>query len=134
MNIIADTNLLVRFFTKDNEKQAQKVIDIFTKSSKIIVPTNVLCELVWVLSSSYKFHTDFIAERIEKLIQNPKIIVKNTEVDFGLKMLEHNGDFADGINAISGMQMALEQEVAFASFDKKAVKILRNLGINVVEL
>ena len=46
MNIIADTNLLVRFFTQDDEVQSKKVIDIFTKSRKIIVPTNVLCELV----------------------------------------------------------------------------------------
>ena len=73
MNIVADTNLLVRFFTQDDENQSKKVIDIFTKSRKIIIPTNVICELVWVLSYSYKFKGDFIADRIQKLANNPKI-------------------------------------------------------------
>lgn len=61
-------------------------------------------------------------------------MIKHSEIKFGLKMLEQNGDFADGINAISGITMALGQEVTFASFDKKAVKILQNLGINAIEL
>lgn len=134
MNIIADTNLLVRFFTQDDEAQSKKVIDIFTKSRKIIVPTNVLCELVWVLSYSYKFKNDFIADRIQKLINNPKIVVQQSEVGFGVKMLEKNGDFSDGINAFSGIEMAFGEPVSFVSFDKKAVKILRELGVQTIEL
>ena len=134
MNIIADTNLLVRFFTQDDEVQSKKVIDIFTKSRKIIVPTNVLCELVWVLSYSYKFKNDFIADRIQKLINNPKIVVQQSEVGFGIKMLEKNGDFSDGINAFSGIEMAFGEPVSFVSFDKKAIKILKELGVQTIEL
>ena len=134
MNIIADTNLLVRFFTQDDEIQSKKVTDIFTKSRKIIVPTNVLCELVWVLSYSYKFKSDFIADRIQKLINNPKIVVQQSEVDFGIKMLEKNDDFSDGINAITGVEMAFGETVSFVSFDKKAVKILQELGVQAIEL
>ena len=134
MNIIADTNLLVRFFTQDDEVQSKKVIDIFTKSRKIIVPTNVLCELVWVLSYSYKFKNDFIADRIQKLINNPKIVVQQSEVGFGIKMLEKNGDFSDGINAFSGMEMAFGEPISFVSFDKKAIKILKELGIQTIAL
>ena len=134
MNVIADTNLLVRFFTQDDEFQSKKVIDIFTKSRKIIVPTNVLCELVWVLSYSYKFKNDFIADRIQKLINNPKIVVQQSEVGFGIKMLEKNGDFSDGINAFSGIEMAFGEPVSFVSFDKKAIKILKELGVQTIEL
>ena len=134
MNIIADTNLLVRFLTKDDQNQFKKVVDILTKSRQIIIPTNVLCELVWVLSYSYKFKNDFIADRIQKLISNPKIIVRQAEVNFGIKMLAKNGDFSDGVNAFSGIEMAFGEPVSFASFDKKAVKILNELGIQTVEL
>ena len=134
MNIVADTNLFVRFFTQDDEAQSKKVIDIFTKSRKIIVPTNVLCELVWVLSYSYKFKNDFIADRIQKLINNSKIVVQQSEVGFGIKMLEKNGDFSDGINAFSGIEMAFGEPVSFVSFDKKAVKILKELGVQTIEL
>ena len=134
MNIIADTNLLVRFFIQDDETQFSKVSELFEKSSTIIIPTNALCELVWVLSYSYRLQKQDIAEIIRMLLNTDNVLIKDAEVEFGLKMLEQNGDFADGINAISGIQMTMGQEVAFASFDKKAVKILRNLGINVVEL
>ena len=134
MNIVADTNLLVRFFTQDDENQSKKVIDIFTKSRKIIIPTNVICELVWVLSYSYKFKGDFIADRIQKLANNPKIVIQQSEVAFGIKMLEKNGDFSDGINAFAGMEMAFGEPVWFVSFDKKAVKILKELGIQTIEL
>lgn len=134
MNIIADTNLLVRFFTQDDENQSKKVIDIFTKSRKIIIPTNVLCELVWVLSYSYKFKSDFIADRIQKLANNPKIVIQQSEVAFGLKMLEKNGDFSDAVNAYAGMEMTFGEPVSFVSFDKKAVKILQELGVQTIGL
>ncbi|MBR2252383.1 MAG: PIN domain-containing protein, partial [Neisseriaceae bacterium] len=62
MNIIADTNLLVRFFIQDDEIQFEKVSNIFEKSRKIIIPTNTLCELVWVLSYSYKLNRKDIVE------------------------------------------------------------------------
>ena len=134
MNIIADTNLLVRFLTQDDENQFKKVVDIFIKSRKIIIPINVLCELVWVLSYSYKFKNDFIADRIQKLANNPKIVIQQSAVNFGIKMLEKNGDFSDGINAFSGMEMAFGEPISFVSFDKKAIKILKELGIQTIAL
>ena len=90
MNIVADTNLWVRFFTRDDERQAQKVVDIFTRADKIILPSNVLCELVWVLSFSYQFTPDVIFDRLEKLLQNPKIVLKNDEVSFSPRPVAHS--------------------------------------------
>lgn len=70
MNIIADTNLLVRFFIRDDEAQFSKVSKLFEKSSKIIISSNALCELVWVLSYSYKLNKQDIAEIISNLIKH----------------------------------------------------------------
>ena len=134
MNIIADTNLLVRFFIQDDEIQFEKVSNIFEKSRKIIIPTNTLCELVWVLSYSYKLNRKDIVEIINALSNTDNVIIRQSEVDFGIKMLEKNGDFADGINAFLGIEMAFGEPVSFVSFDKKAVKILKELGIQTVEL
>ena len=131
MKIFVDTNILVRFLTRDNEEQYQKVAEIFVKADEIFIPTNTLCELVWVLSYSYKFDNKFIWKNIKKLFTNPKIKAINDEIDFGLKILEQNGDFADGINAISGKKFFFTDKTAlFVSFDRKAVKILQSLGIN----
>ena len=90
--------------------------------------------MVWVLSYSYKFKNDFIADRIQKLVNNPKIIIQQSAVDFGIEMLEKNGDFSDGINAFSGIEMAFGEPVSFVSFDKKAIKILTELGIQTIAL
>lgn len=135
MKIIVDTNILVRFLTKDNEEQYLKVVKLFVKAEEIFIPTNTLCELVWVLSYSYKFSKDFIAQSIKNLLANSKVMAKEEEVNFGLKILEQNGDFADGINAILGKTYFFnDKDALFASFDKKAVKILQSLGINTLLL
>ena len=93
-----------------------------------------MCELVWVLSYSYKLNRKDIVEIINALSNTDNVIIRQSEVDFGIKMLEKNGDFADGINAFLGIEMAFGEPVSFVSFDKKAVKILKELGIQTVEL
>lgn len=55
MKITADTNILVRFLVEDDEEQTRKVQSIFESAEKIFVPTNVLSELVWVLSHTFKY-------------------------------------------------------------------------------
>lgn len=134
MNIIVDTNILVRFFIRDDELQFQKVSDIFEKASQIIIPTNTLCELVWVLSYSYQLNKQDIIEIMSFLLDTDNVIIKKNEINFGLKMLENNGDFSDGINAFLGIKMALKHQAEFISFDKKAVKVLQKLGVNAREL
>lgn len=134
MNIIVDTNILVRFFIRDDELQFQKVSDIFGKASQIIIPINTLCELVWVLSYSYQLNKQDIIEIMSFLLDTDNVIIKKNEINFGLKMLENNGDFSDGINAFLGIKMALNHQAEFISFDKKAVKVLQKLGVNAREL
>lgn len=134
MNIIVDTNLLVRFFIQDDEIQFHKVSELFDKSEKIIIPTNTLCELVWVLSYSYRLNKQAIIEIINALLDTDNVVIQQSEVAFGIKMLEKNGDFADGINAFLGVEMAFGEPAAFASFDKKAIKLLSELGVQTVEL
>lgn len=134
MNIIVDTNILVRFFIRDDELQFQKVSDIFGKASQIIIPTNTLCELVWVLSYSYQLNKQDIIEIMSFLLDTDNVIIKKNEINFGLKMLENNGDFSDGINAFLGIKMAFNHQAEFISFDKKAVKVLQKLGVNAREL
>jgi len=52
-----DTNILVRFLTKDDAIQAQKVYELFkkaeTKREPLFVSLLVVLELLWVLESVY---------------------------------------------------------------------------------
>jgi predicted nucleic-acid-binding protein len=55
MKAVLDTNILVRVLTNDDAKQAQAAKNLLLEADEIIIPTPVLCELVWVLSGAYKF-------------------------------------------------------------------------------
>jgi len=131
MKIIADTNLLVRFFMQDNAAQFAAVCRLFEKSTQICIPTHVLCELVWVLSTAYRLPSGAIVEQLDALLQARKVVTCEDEVEAGLWMMRQGGDFADGVNAYSGRKMTSGNAV-FASFDKAAVHLLSEQGIATI--
>jgi len=128
MNIIADTSILVRFITGDDRAQFDAVCKLFEQCDEIIIPTHVLCELVWVFASAYRFKAHEILATLEKLCKSRKVIVREDEVEAGLRMLRQGGDFADGINAYLGRRMASGTPV-FASFERRAVHLLAGQGV-----
>ncbi|WP_343217846.1 PIN domain-containing protein [Halotia branconii] len=44
-----DTNVLVRYLTKDNEQQWQQAVMVIQKNQPCFITNIVLCEMVWVL-------------------------------------------------------------------------------------
>lgn len=133
MKVIVDTNILARLLVRDHEEQFQLVVKLIGNAAEIIIPTHVVCELVWVLSAAYKFGNDVIAEKIGGILQSANVTVQHDEVAAGLRMLEKGGDFADGVNAYTGHVMARGLSV-FASFDKQAVRLLAEQGISALVL
>lgn len=64
-----DTNILVRYIVQDDQAQAKKagfIVESFTREDPAFITTIVLCELNWVLKSSYKVSK---ANRIKTLEQ-----------------------------------------------------------------
>jgi len=57
--IALDTNVLVRFLVEDDEKQSQKATRLIRNAQKrgepLFISDIVMCEVVWVLSTSYRF-------------------------------------------------------------------------------
>ena len=74
-----DTNILVRFLVKDDEKQADAVFSLFKKAEwhreKLFVSLIVLLELIWVLDSLYKVPRDKLLCAISTLLMLPKSLV-----------------------------------------------------------
>jgi predicted nucleic-acid-binding protein len=71
-----DTNVLVRFITRDHALQAESAMMLFRQAEerreKIRVSAIVLCELVWVLGGrAYGFDRHSIAAAIERLLEIP---------------------------------------------------------------
>jgi predicted nucleic-acid-binding protein len=128
MKIIADTNVLVRIIMNDNEVQAKTARKFLNNADLIAVTTTSLCELVWVLSRTYRLRGDRIAVAIRALLNTGNVAVNRTAVEAGLALLDAGGDFADGVIAHEGAW--LDGEI-FVSFDKKTGTLLSKQEIPV---
>jgi predicted nucleic-acid-binding protein len=125
VKITADTNVLVRILTGDDERQSRIAQNTLTRSDMVAVTIPALCELVWVLARGYKIDIAEIAAAIRGLINSANVVVSRPAAEAGLVLLEAGGDFADGAIAFEGNQLGAG---TFVSFDKKAVGLLAESG------
>ena len=131
MNIIADTNILLRYTVGDDAAQAKIAENLIQTSQEIVIPTHVFCEYVWTLRSGYKQSAEVIALAIQAIAGTERVIVNDEEVQAGLQMMAVGGDFADGVNAYAGFRMAGSGAV-FVSFDQKVVRSLNECGLSAL--
>jgi predicted nucleic-acid-binding protein len=128
VNVVIDTNILLRAVLGDDRQQQHAVTRLFEEADNIIIPTVVLCETVWVLRGSYKIDRQDLGEWINAITESEKVVLADDEVNAGLDMLETGGDFADGVVAYIGRKMSPSDMAVFASFDQTAVRLLSQQG------
>lgn len=121
MKITADTNLLVRAITGDDERQSKIAQAELANADVVALALPALCELVWVLSQGYRVPSPEIAEAIRRLMNSANVRVNRPAAEAGLALLDAGGDFADGVIAHEGRWLGAD---AFISFDKKAVRLM----------
>ena len=125
MNIIADTNVLLRALVGDHKEQSKLAVDTLTEATLVTVSPQALCELVWVLDRSYGVEKADIVQVVRNLLDTGNVVVDRGLVLHGLAFLEQGSDFADGVIDFSGRMMGGD---AFVSFDRKAVRIVAEAG------
>jgi len=99
--IALDTNVLVRFLVEDDEKQtrvaSQLIRDAIEREEQLYICDIVMCDTVWVLSSSYRFSRAEIVEALAGLLRARAVVFTST--DRLARALEAyatgRGDFAD---------------------------------------
>jgi transposase len=74
----------------------------------------------------YGFKAAEVADTIRSLTSADNVETNRPAVEAGLAMLDAGGDFADGVIAYEGRWLGAE---TFVSFDKKAVGMLIELGL-----
>jgi predicted nucleic-acid-binding protein len=120
-----DTNILIRFLTGDDERQAQKaylfIKDAESKKSVIFVPLLVVLEMIWVLESVYDISRKVILESISDLLLMPvfKFDQRPTIQQFVHSALGNKYDLSDLLIAHSAKTNSCESVI---TFDKKAAK------------
>lgn len=125
--ITIDTNIIVRFLTRDDEAQYQKAYQIFAASNSIFIPKTVILETEWVLRFSYKFSSERIVFALSNLLGLENIISENKKlIIIALQWHEQGMDFADALH----LSFSLHTQ-AFLSFDKKMIKKSADLNIDI---
>jgi predicted nucleic-acid-binding protein len=80
-SVVIDTNLLVRYLTEDDPQKANSVDVLLNRAGRrelrILIPSIVVAELVWVLESFYKLIADKITELVEAILNTPGIDVQD---------------------------------------------------------
>lgn len=128
--IIADTNIFIRFFLNDEQKLSAFAKDIVNhcvagKYSLVILPA-IFLEIAWLLRSFYKLSKNEIVKKIESMFQIPNLKFINEELV--LKTVDifkkHNVDFIDAFVAANMDALKIEKIFSFDhDFDKiKSVK------------
>jgi len=74
----ADTNVLVRLVTRDNETQLA-VASVFVQTA-VWVSHIVLAETVWVLQRAYHFEPTRIASTIDLFLHHETVTLQDTDV------------------------------------------------------
>ena len=121
-----DTNVLVRYIVQDDKTQSLLATNFIEKStaelSPIFINPIVLCELVWVLETAYKYAKEDIFNVLEKILRTRQFCIYQSEILWNcLSDYQHmNIDFADSY--IAHLNSANECEYT-VTFDKKAVRL-----------
>ncbi|MCL7489410.1 MAG: type II toxin-antitoxin system VapC family toxin [Desulfobulbaceae bacterium] len=122
--VAIDTNILVRFLTRDDEKQFQKVMRLFAEN-EIFIPATVILETEWVLRYSYGFSQNAILDAFTKTFGLPKVTIQDPDsfaqaIDLARKGL----DFADALHLAS----APKKCASFATFDTALIRKAKGLS------
>lgn len=120
--IAVDTNVVVRFLTRDDEPQFLRARDIFKKED-VFIPDSVVLETEWVLRYAYNFNIDDICSALKKLFGLPNIHLSNPVfITQAIEWHEQGLDFADALHLAHSQQHA-----QLFTFDKKYVKKAKRL-------
>ena len=132
---VIDTNLLVRYLINDDQKKAEAVDNLLDRAAKgevrIIVPSVVIAELVWVLESFYQLKAGAILELVEAIINTSGLDVtdKSTIIPALRLYKSKKIDFIDAWI----IEFAKERGVkAIYTFDKRHFRDIE--GIEVIIL
>ncbi len=125
--IAIDTNIIIRFLTRDDEQQYKKSFAIF-KTKEVFIPDTVILETEWVLRYAYEFSPKEICNALINLfglknvhLSNPTLIFQ--AIDWHLKGL----DFSDALHLAQ-----CQQHEKLYTFDKNFCAKAKKLSTCIV--
>lgn len=126
LNLIVDTNVLLRAAIHDDKDQSSAAVAAMEAATRVVVTTTSLCEFVWVLERLYKRPSRDITDSIRNILNAGNVTADRLAIEFGLLFMDAGSDFADGVIAYEGQRMGGQ---VFFSFDKLARRTAANNGM-----
>ena len=121
--IAVDTNIVVRFLTRDDEAQFQQAYALML-DHEIHLCETVILEVEWVLRHAYSFTAAEIRNALRRLIELPGVRLSDPErIALSLDWHGKGLDFADALH-LAGSQQA-ERMV---TFDRRFFERASGLG------
>lgn len=120
-----DTNVLVRYIVQDDPEQSHAATRLIESRCTVQSPgwvgVTVLMELVWVLTTAYRYEKAVVASVIRQLLRTTELMVEDRESawtalrEFGMG----NADFADYLISHRNHASGCTQTY---TFDRKAAR------------
>ena len=126
--IALDTNVVVRFVTNDEPKQARRARKLI-ETDEVLIPVTVLLESEWVLRAAYGIDAGAIGKAFQGLIGLPTVHVESPE-----RIATALGWYAAGLDFADALHLASSNPAdQFATFDQKLLRRARIIqGVTVV--
>jgi predicted nucleic-acid-binding protein len=123
-----DTNVLVRYLTQDDAEQSRKANDLIERAleggERLHVEAIVLCELVWVLRSAYRFERDEVAGALDALIASSLSMPERDRLrEAAARYRKGPGDFSDYLIALTNLDAGCKTTVTFDRVHKKSAGV-----------
>ena len=120
-----DTNLLIRYFTRDDEEKAQKVLKLLKRvergEERVITSPLVLFEIVFTLQSFYKVPREKIKELLSPILELRGLKLSDKEIYHSALDIyaKKNLSFADAFNAAIALKKGIKEIYSYdEDFDK----------------
>jgi predicted nucleic-acid-binding protein len=113
-----DTNVFVRYIIQDDAEQVRKATRFLERECTIdnpgLVNSIVLCEMVWVLESVYRYSRQQVSIAIDAILRAAQLKVENSQ-DARAALGEYGAgaDFADALIATTNLRLGCEHTVTF---------------------
>lgn len=121
-----DTNILVRYLTQDDPKQAKKAVELIenysNKKQSMFINNIVFCELIWVLERGYKYSKHTIALSIKMLLGTQEFSFEQLD-SLWIALNKYENDNIDFSDALIGEINKSYKCTHTYSFDTKATKM-----------
>ena len=123
-----DTNVVVRFLTGDDRRQAARARTAI-EAGDVVIATTVFLESEWVLRSAYGFTARRIADAFRGVAGLPGVSVEEpAQLARALDWMSAGMDFADALHLAKARGCT-----AFLTFDRRLTKLAARLTPLAVE-